>query len=1369
MGLGLGSLLIDYAQLNGAYLTRALNDDGPLGWSTRALLKIQHERMAGMPVLSKDNPRPLLQRAAKDFHLLRKISILKEAKLTLSCPIQHEDMELKSYLHLEESTLVDLMCNAGYDPLCLGLNSEIPPKVYMPLFHLGIKSIKQVLKPSDATNRKIIIAASALQKLFPNQKIGAKHKRALNSLTLILNGCDYDYDPVQEAKTTDLSVQQRTILNKSTLERIEAIHGASLDDIHEKLRQKSVAAFPSHEMPEHTVEQLGDRSGRVVDITSGKRMKQETCASKAFECREALPEFDQIVEALLERDITNNNTKQRKTRPNKRKADDPEFELSALEKLLAEVPTQASREAYINYLREDCELEQLILSSYDDFFQIDSISGERYVCGKKQYLIDWAPHPIRNEHTKVFMTGDSDYKCTRLDPLPLNSHFRNLGYDSMAYWESSWEPEEIATDLPEHQAKLNEFLARRQEANARPRATKRKDDRLSNLERQGHWPDLSRRQINPIHLNPDIKQYINIDPNSSINPDKDIRETGAFCMQSSTSNEHMTDMFGPNGKFLGSLLTSRLAILRKAYTRPDISNHGKARMTTDNDFAEAVARLMVRYKNGHVSDTSNVNTTLKNHWATPDKYMQALIEGLGLQTERFASPLNFTPSMQHYYSLYKEDECFGANHDAFSCMWTGASQSNPEYEHPDMEKAVRWAIISAKDSGQPSLTAFVLPWWEDSAYFKWMKNSHVHKITRVKAKYFKFKKADYSTRGELYAKNPKWDVNIFIVANELGIQTYVNLSKLHGGLRAAAREFGDKGPYHVIKEMMPGVSQSQEHVHTPKALRKIMDDNCSQNQPHAWSEALHSPHELNLPSSPFPLKWPAKSMWYTDGSALKADKSQRIGAGVFNANANIARRVQCCGSGPTNTITRAELCALYQCLKELADDENKIIATDSKVIMFMVDNGIWSADANIENKHKALLQAIVNRIFERAIRGRQTTIVKVKSHIGIIGNEEADKLARSAAESSRKSDAHVRVAGAFGDCFWLAVEREEENITREGHTGESSHQMVSNLHTALKSAARPSCQTGMTNETMYVRIWKDVKEDLDLKASNAFWTSKAISSAAIKQTLRARFGVLHHMGQAYKMRRPYLPGLPVARNKQCPLCGEEDSATHILNACKCPEMKALYIERHNQAGRLILKDILKGGKGNNKIFADLGSEEKMRDLGTFDSRLTNLITDQDMLQNGLEIETRNKIRPDILFIRDNDKSKKRKRGMKPAPSTMTAHVAEIGYTSEGRYHKKHAEKLEQHQQLERILHNKGYTVKTHIMILGSAGGIFKKTMEDIASLGVDRSRCDSLRGKLHIHSIHWLHTIIRKRRQLEHGSSTDSALRSPRTGDNLLS
>ena len=98
--------------------------------------------------------------------------------------------------------------------------------------------------------------------------------------------------------------------------------------------------------------------------------------------------------------------------------------------------------------------------------------------------------------------------------------------------------------------------------------------------------------------------------------------------------------------------------------------------------------------------------------------MHALAEGLSIDTERFASPLNCSAHLTKYFSRYDEDGAFGANVDAFSCRWVGASQCNPEYEPGDMNKAVKWAIASAMASDSPSLRAFILPWWEHTAYFQ---------------------------------------------------------------------------------------------------------------------------------------------------------------------------------------------------------------------------------------------------------------------------------------------------------------------------------------------------------------------------------------------------------------------------------------------------------------------------------------------------------------------------------------------------------------------------------------------------------------------------------------------------------------------------
>ena len=72
--------------------------------------------------------------------------------------------------------------------------------------------------------------------------------------------------------------------------------------------------------------------------------------------------------------------------------------------------------------------------------------------------------------------------------------------------------------------------------------------------------------------------------------------------------------------------------------------------------------------------------------------------------------------------MYTEDALFGANFDAYSMKWTGASQANPEYEAVAMEKDMRWAIPSAEGATKSVLTNFALPWWDDkgSSYARWL-------------------------------------------------------------------------------------------------------------------------------------------------------------------------------------------------------------------------------------------------------------------------------------------------------------------------------------------------------------------------------------------------------------------------------------------------------------------------------------------------------------------------------------------------------------------------------------------------------------------------------------------------------------------------
>ena len=92
------------------------------------------------------------------------------------------------------------------------------------------------------------------------------------------------------------------------------------------------------------------------------------------------------------------------------------------------------------------------------------------------------------------------------------------------------------------------------------------------------------------------------------------------------------------------------------------------RQVAPSDLAGSIAALLSKYKNS-LPYENNAQTNMRNHWATPPVLMGGLIKSLKLTVERFASPLNFCPEMQQYFSAKEDDQDFGAGVDAYSTLW----------------------------------------------------------------------------------------------------------------------------------------------------------------------------------------------------------------------------------------------------------------------------------------------------------------------------------------------------------------------------------------------------------------------------------------------------------------------------------------------------------------------------------------------------------------------------------------------------------------------------------------------------------------------------------------------------------------------------
>ena len=76
----------------------------------------------------------------------------------------------------------------------------------------------------------------------------------------------------------------------------------------------------------------------------------------------------------------------------------------------------------------------------------------------------------------------------------------------------------------------------------------------------------------------------------------------------------------------------------------------------------------------------------------------------------------------------------------------------------------------------------------------------------------------------------------------------------------------------------------------------------------------------------------------------------------------------------------------------------------------------------------------------------------------------------------------------------------------------------------------------------------------------------------------------------------------------------------------------MYIERHNRAGRRVVKEISKGKHGANFTMGDLGAYDKVEHLGRENRIPKTILSDRIIESMGCQTGIREKLRPDIMVV-----------------------------------------------------------------------------------------------------------------------------------------
>ena len=144
-----------------------------------------------------------------------------------------------------------------------------------------------------------------------------------------------------------------------------------------------------------------------------------------------------------------------------------------------------------------------------------------------------------------------------------------------------------------------------------------------------------------------------------------------------------------------------------------------------------------------------------------------------------------------------------------------------------------------------------------------------------------------------------------------------------------------------------------------------------------------------------------------------------------------------------------------------------------------------------ESKHRAMVEQIVQILAQRAMAGGHTYLKKVRSHTGIHGNDEADRLAKEATDPKTPIDIHVT-------------------------HGETAHE-------------------GMA--------WPSTREEVKEEGPNTSWSERL-------DIFKRRWGKFWNKKLAQRYRMRYASDPNPAHDANCPICNKGiDGASHILAGC----------------------------------------------------------------------------------------------------------------------------------------------------------------------------------------------------------------------------
>jgi hypothetical protein len=244
-----------------------------------------------------------------------------------------------------------------------------------------------------------------------------------------------------------------------------------------------------------------------------------------------------------------------------------------------------------------------------------------------------------------------------------------------------------------------------------------------------------------------------------------------------------------------------------------------------------------------------------------------------------------------------------------------------------------------------------------------------------------------------------------------------------------------------------------------------------------------------------------------------------------------------------------------------------------------------------------------------------TTLYKLRAHTNILGNEEANKLAKEGSKIDLENDMPTQPhENAHSTPYWWC--RDDDHP----YKGPIRH-LKSYFEKVEKESNKELAK-------IFDNINKWINDPhIDNKISNNFWTNPTITNAQIAQLLKFRYG--QYMGNM----RKYLFWNELFPNINFSLCRiiQPDTWLHILLYCTEPHIHKLRINRHNKAVQEIQKFLISNTKSRCYTLMNAGKTDEQPQENT----IPHWLLPCNCNNQTQRCQCNAKLRPDILCIRNH--------------------------------------------------------------------------------------------------------------------------------------